>query len=269
MRNLLIATTVAFLGLVTALDKPMGQKDPSLCIAPAEYEACNKDALAMVDNCLNGKKRDTDEYNDCNNSAVDLENANLWSTTHEACSTGEVADPNDKNSSWNCNCCYWSISFLTCPKCCFPYLRYDDERKANLSNFDETWFSCQDTLPTVDCKALGYTYTGEVYLPSNLPLPGTETMSNLAGQVAAPVSGWTYTWSAAGFEQTVTAFSPTGTIINVPASTNVVSSSGSNSDGNASSGTVTDSPTATSSTPTSSATTSTSWGREGWMESWS
>ncbi|KAH7417821.1 hypothetical protein BKA64DRAFT_652931 [Cadophora sp. MPI-SDFR-AT-0126] len=328
MRKSPIATTVAFLGLVAAWEMPMGQRDASLCVAPAEYAACNKETLAAVDNCSSGLKRDTDEYNEClcfnyayllncegqfcwnkvygceyndlvellldscgsdlvnsdeipfwpapadapgacscNNSAVDLENANLWSTTHEACSTGEVTDPNDKNSSWNCNCCFWSISFLTtiesCPKYDFPYLNYDDERKSNLSGFDETWFSCQDTLPTANCKALGYTYTGEVYLPSDLPLPGTETMSNLAGQVTAPVSGWTYTWSAAGFEQTVTAFSPTGTIINFPASTNVVSSSGSSSSGNAGSRTSTNSPTAPASASTSSATTSTSWGHRG------
>lgn len=79
----------------------------------------------------------------------------------------------------------------SCPKYDFPWLRYDDERKGNLSNLEETWFSCQDTLHTANCKALGYIYTGKIYLPSDLPLPGTEAMSNLGGQVTAPVSGWT------------------------------------------------------------------------------
>ena len=86
-------------------------------------------------------------------------------------------------------------------------------------------------------------------------------MSNLAGQVTAPSSGWTYTWSVAGFEQTVTAFSPTGTVINLPVSMNVVSSSSSGSGDGVPSGTLTDSPTATSSTSTPSANTSTSWGQ--------
>ncbi|KAK0124810.1 hypothetical protein ONS96_008691 [Cadophora gregata f. sp. sojae] len=327
MQTSLIAATIALLACVSAWEMPpLGQRDPSLCVAPAEYEACNKDAWAKVDNYMNGKKRDTSEYVDCfcfsnayllnceaqfcwnkvygceyndiaenllsfcspdlvksdgipfwpapgnapgacscDNSATDLEMADIWSTTREACSTGEVTDPNDKNSAANCGCCYWSISFLStiesCPKYDFPYFRYDDERKANLSNFDKTWLSCQDTLPTADCKALGYSYTREVYLPSALPLPGTETMSNLPGQVTAPVSGWTFTWSAARFNYAVTAFSPTGTIINVPASTDSSSSSGGIS-GSASSGTITSSPIAATSASSSSATTSTSWGQK-------
>lgn len=151
----------------------------------------------------------------------------------------------------------------SCPKYDFPYLRYDDARRQNLSGFDETWFSCQDTLPTADCKALGYSYTGEVYLPSNLPLPGTETMSNLAGQVTAPVSGWTYTWSAASYGWVVTAFSPTGTIIGIPTSTDAVSSSRTGLGGTASAGSITTAPTGLASAPTSSptTTTSTSWGQ--------
>ena len=86
-------------------------------------------------------------------------------------------------------------------------------------------------------------------------------MSNLSRQVTAPVSGWTYTWSAAGFEHTVTAFSPTGTGINVPASTNVVSSSGSGSADGVALGTITNSSTAPSSSSTPSATSSSSWGQ--------
>ncbi|KAH9213247.1 hypothetical protein DL95DRAFT_506725 [Leptodontidium sp. 2 PMI_412] len=325
---ILITIGLAWLRLAVAWDMPRGQKDPSTCVAPAEYETCNRDALATLDNCMSGKKREVDayreclcladafllncegqfcwnkvygcEYNDlvgllldactpdlvntdeipfwpapanapgacsCDNSATDLANSILWTTTHEACSNGEVEDTNDKNSTWNCNCCYWSLSsqatMESCPKYDFPYLRYDDARRQNLSGFDETWFSCQDTLPTADCKALGYSYTGEVYLPSNLPLPGTETMSNLAGQVTAPVSGWTYTWSAASYGWVVTAFSPTGTIIGIPTSTDAVSSSRTGLGGTASAGSITTAPTGLASAPTSSptTTTSTSWGQ--------
>ncbi|KAH7309322.1 hypothetical protein BKA65DRAFT_519610 [Rhexocercosporidium sp. MPI-PUGE-AT-0058] len=326
MWRLLIAIGSASLRLAAAWDMPLGQKDPSTCVAPAEYEACNKDALISMDNCMSGKKRTVDAYNECfcfartyllncegqfcwnkvygceyndlvqllldachpdlvktddipfwpapanapggcscDNSATDLANAELWSTTHEACSIGKVVDTNDKNSTWNCNCCFWSLSFQStiesCPKYDFPYLRYDDARRQSLSGFDETWFSCQDTLPTANCKALGYSYTGEIYLPSNLPLPGTETMSNLAGQVTAPVSGWTYSWSAAGYNLTVTAFSPSGTVVSVPTSTNADVASGKGTSGRISTGAITSAPTGAASASTSSSSTSTSWGQ--------
>lgn len=58
-------------------------------------------------------------------------------------------------------------------------------------------------------------------MPSNFPTPGTETESNLPGEVTAPVSGWTYSWEAASKEFTVTAFSPEGKVVSVPTSTSV------------------------------------------------
>ncbi|KAG4413259.1 hypothetical protein IFR04_013610 [Cadophora malorum] len=65
MPNTLLITAVASFGLAAAWEMPMGQKDPSSCVTPAEYATCNKDALAQVQRCISSKKRDENELNEC------------------------------------------------------------------------------------------------------------------------------------------------------------------------------------------------------------
>lgn len=81
------------------------------------------------------------------------------------------------------------------------------------------WSSCGPSLQEFDCvNDLGYQAplsTGSVYNPTDLPASGTQTLSNIAGEVTSPASGAVFTYSAVGSEWTVSALS----IGNTPALT--------------------------------------------------
>ena len=49
--------------------------------------------------------------------------------------------------------------------------------------------------------------TGAVYNPTNLPASGTQTLSNIAGEVTSPASGSVFSYTAIGQVFTVTALS--------------------------------------------------------------
>jgi hypothetical protein len=69
----------------------------------------------------------------------------------------------------------------------------------------------------VDCVgSLGFTAplsTGEVFNPTNTPAAGTETLSNIAGEMTTPASGAIFTWTArAAASYVVTAISAEGIV---------------------------------------------------------
>jgi hypothetical protein len=49
--------------------------------------------------------------------------------------------------------------------------------------------------------------TGAVYNPTNLPASGTQSLTNIAGEVTSPASGSIFSYTAIGQEWTVTALS--------------------------------------------------------------
>lgn len=73
--------------------------------------------------------------------------------------------------------------------------------------------SCATTLKTYDCVR-DFQYdapsSGKLYGPADLPAKGTKSLSNTPGEVTAPVSGATFSWTAAGSVWTVTAASANG-----------------------------------------------------------
>ena len=60
------------------------------------------------------------------------------------------------------------------------------------------WTNCGSYLENIDCLGgLGYEAplsTGEVYNPTNTPSAGTQTLSDISGQMTTPASGATFTW---------------------------------------------------------------------------
>lgn len=91
------------------------------------------------------------------------------------------------------------------------------------------WSSCGPSLQEFDCvNELGYEAplsTGTVYNPTDLPASGTQTLSDIAGEVTSPASGAVFTYSAVGSEWTVSALS----INNQAAMTTENSAAGTNS----------------------------------------
>ena len=75
----------------------------------------------------------------------------------------------------------------------------------------EPWSSCGPSFQEFDCVTdLGYEAplsTGSVYNPTDLPASGTQTLSNIAGEVTSPASGAVFSYSAVGSEWTVSALS--------------------------------------------------------------
>jgi hypothetical protein len=75
----------------------------------------------------------------------------------------------------------------------------------------EPWPSCGPALQQFDCAVdLGFVApltTGTIYNPTNTPTPGTNTLSNIAGEVTSPASGSIFSYSAGGSEWTITALS--------------------------------------------------------------
>jgi hypothetical protein len=73
------------------------------------------------------------------------------------------------------------------------------------------WPNCVGSLNQYNCVAdLGFEAplsTGAVYNPTNLPASGTQTLSNIAGEVTSPASGSIFSFTAIGQEWTVTALS--------------------------------------------------------------
>lgn len=123
------------------------------------------------------------------------------------------------------------------------------------------WSSCGPSLDEFDCvNDLGYEAplsTGSVYNPTDLPASGTQTLSNIAGEVTSPASGAVFSYSAIGSEWTVSALSigntPALTTGNSVAATNSATQGGASSTsaaGNAASGTSTTGNSAGSATAT-------------------
>jgi hypothetical protein len=73
------------------------------------------------------------------------------------------------------------------------------------------WPGCVDSLNQFNCITdLGFIpplSTGAVYNPTDLPASGTQTLSNIAGEVTSPASGSIFSYTAIGQEFTVTALS--------------------------------------------------------------
>jgi hypothetical protein len=75
----------------------------------------------------------------------------------------------------------------------------------------EPWSSCGPSLQQFDCvndlRFAAPLSTGSIYNPTDLPASGTQTLSNIAGEVTSPASGAVFTYSAVGSEWTVSALS--------------------------------------------------------------
>lgn len=78
----------------------------------------------------------------------------------------------------------------------------------------QPWPSCGPSFQQFNCvndlRFEAPLSTGSVYNPTNTPASGTQTLSNLAGEVTSPASGSVFSYSAAGSEWTVTAISVKG-----------------------------------------------------------
>jgi len=73
------------------------------------------------------------------------------------------------------------------------------------------WPNCVNSLNENNCVAdLGFVAplsTGSVYNPTDLPASGTQSLTNIAGEVTSPASGSVFSYTAIGQEFTVTALS--------------------------------------------------------------
>ena len=76
------------------------------------------------------------------------------------------------------------------------------------------WPSCGPTFQQFDCvndlRFEAPLSTGKIYNPTNLPASGTQTLSNIAGEVTSPASGAVFSYSVLGTEWTVSALSING-----------------------------------------------------------
>ncbi|KAK0112675.1 hypothetical protein ONS95_014414 [Cadophora gregata] len=178
------------------------------------------------------------------------------SSQYDTCIDIRKSDSNTQE--WDCYCCSTSrtlsIPIDVCQKSDITEIHLNASDVS--TEFGELWLNCAPVLERVDCKKIGYKAlpSATLYQPSNLPLPGTEPLSNLPGQMLTPVSGWTYSWTLGTKEYVVSAFSPSGTVISTPtasvpggASSGPISSTGSAGIGPTSTGSAAPSTTSTSS----------------------
>ncbi|PVH73432.1 hypothetical protein DL98DRAFT_519929 [Cadophora sp. DSE1049] len=158
----------------------------------------------------------------CNFESMEQDLADV-SSQYDACI--DIRKNDSSIEDWDCYCCSTtravSIPIDVCPKTDFTYLYLNASDES--TEYGKRWFDCAPVLERVDCLKIGYKAlpSATIYQPSNLPLPGTEPRSNLAGQISTPVSGWTYSWTLGTKEYVVTAVSPTGTAINTPTAASV------------------------------------------------
>merc|ERR1711939_1182435 len=132
----------------------------------------------------------------CNFEAMEQDLADVYSQ-YDACIDIRKNDPSIEELG--CYCCSTSrtvsIPIDVCPKTDLTSIHLNASDSA--TEFGELWLDCAPVLERVDCLKIGYTTlpSATIYQPSNLPLPGTEQLSNLQGQISTPVSGWTYSWT--------------------------------------------------------------------------
>ncbi|KAH7417820.1 hypothetical protein BKA64DRAFT_180103 [Cadophora sp. MPI-SDFR-AT-0126] len=155
----------------------------------------------------------------CNFASMEQDLVDV-SSQYDTCINNRRND--SRREDLDCYCCSTSrtVSFPidAWPKTDFTFLFSNASEES--TGFDKLWIDCGSVLERVDCSEIGYKAlsSANLYQPSNLPLPGAESFSNLSGHLSTPVSGWKYSWtiSTSTKQYVLKAFSPTGTAINIP-----------------------------------------------------